>query len=76
MESSDRFEWASPRNETCHPWEAPLLAILMAILASFLFAQFGLIAAIYAHNFDTLSMYSNFLLLPLIYLGDELLEML
>lgn len=51
------------------PWESPLLAILMAILASFLFAQFGLIAAIYAHNFDTLSMYSNFLILPLVYLG-------
>ena len=51
------------------PWEAPLLAILMAMLASFLFAQFGLIAAIFAHNFDTLSMYSNFLILPLIYLG-------
>ncbi len=51
------------------PWEAPLLAILMAMLASFLFAQFGLIASIFAHNFDTLSMYSNFLILPLIYLG-------
>jgi ABC-2 type transport system permease protein len=51
------------------PWEAPLLAILMAMLASFLFAQFGLIAAIFAHNFDTLSMYTNFLILPLIYLG-------
>lgn len=51
------------------PWHAPLLAILMAMLASFLFAQFGLIAAIFAHNFDTLSMYSNFLILPLIYLG-------
>ena len=51
------------------PWDAPLLAILMSVKASFLFAQFGLIAAIYAHNFDTLSMYSNFLLLPLIYLG-------
>lgn len=51
------------------PWDAPLLAILMAMLASFLFAQFGLIAAIYAHNFDTLSMYSNFVILPLIYLG-------
>lgn len=51
------------------PWQSPLLAILMAVMASFLFAQFGLIAAIYAHNFDTLSMYSNFLLLPLIYLG-------
>ncbi len=51
------------------PWEFPLLAILMAVVASFLFAQFGLIAAIYAHNFDTLSMYSNFLILPLVYLG-------
>ena len=51
------------------PWDAPLLAVLMAMLASFLFAQFGLIAAIFAHNFDTLSMYSNFLILPLIYLG-------
>ena len=51
------------------PWQSPLLAILMAILASFLFAQFGLIAAIYAKNFDTLSMYGNFLILPLIYLG-------
>ncbi len=51
------------------PWEFPLMAVLMAMMASFLFAQFGLIAAIYAHNFDTLSMYSNFLILPLIYLG-------
>ncbi|MCK5913878.1 MAG: ABC transporter permease, partial [Desulfuromusa sp.] len=51
------------------PWESPLLAILMAMLASFLFAQFGLIAAIYAQNFDTLSMYSNFVILPLVYLG-------
>ncbi len=51
------------------PWSSPLLAVLMAMMASFLFAQFGLIAAIFAHNFDTLSMYSNFLILPLIYLG-------
>lgn len=51
------------------PWAAPHLAVFMAMIASFLFAQFGLIAAIYAHNFDTLSMYSNFLILPLIYLG-------
>ena len=51
------------------PWASPLLAALMAMIASFLFAQFGLIAAIYAHNFDTLSMFSNFLILPLIYLG-------
>ncbi|PLY04713.1 MAG: ABC transporter [Desulfuromonas sp.] len=51
------------------PWASPLFAILMAMTASFLFAQFGLIAAIYANNFDTLSMFSNFVILPLIYLG-------
>jgi ABC-2 type transport system permease protein len=41
----------------------------MACLASFLFAQFGIIAAIHADNFDSLSMYTNFIILPLIYLG-------
>lgn len=51
------------------PWVHPITALAMACLASFLFAQFGLIAAIYANSFDSLSMYSNFLLLPLIYLG-------
>jgi len=51
------------------PWVHPLAAVLMAVLASFLFAQFGLIAAIYSRNFDALSMYSNFIILPLIYLG-------
>jgi len=51
------------------PWAHPFLAIVMAMLASFLFAQFGLIAAIFAKNFDTLSMFTNFLILPLIYLG-------
>jgi len=51
------------------PWANPPAAIGMAALASFLFAQFGLIAAIYSSNFDSLSMYSNFILLPLIYLG-------
>jgi len=51
------------------PWASPLAAFAMAALASFLFAQFGLIAAIYATNFDSLSMYTNFLILPLIYLG-------
>ncbi len=51
------------------PWSSPLFAVVMAMIASFLFAQFGLIAAIYAHNFDTLSMFSNFIILPLIYLG-------
>lgn len=51
------------------PWVHPLLTLCMAGLASFLFAQFGLIAAIYSDTFDALSMYSNFIILPLIYLG-------
>lgn len=51
------------------PWVNPLAALAMAVLASFLFAQFGIIAAIYANNFDALSVYTNFIILPLIYLG-------
>jgi ABC-2 type transport system permease protein len=51
------------------PWVHPLAAIGMACLASFLFAQFGIIAAIHADSFDSLSMYTNFIILPLIYLG-------
>ena len=51
------------------PWAHPLLVLAMALLTSFLFAQFGLIVAIYADSFDALAMYSNFVLLPLIYLG-------
>jgi ABC-2 type transport system permease protein len=51
------------------PWAHPWLAATMAALASFLFAQFGLVAAIYSDSFDALSMYSNFVILPLIYLG-------
>ncbi len=51
------------------PWAHPLLVIAMAVIASFLFAQFGIITAIYANSFDSLAMYTNFILLPLIYLG-------
>lgn len=51
------------------PWAHPLAAAAMAALASFLFAQCGIIAAIYADSFDSLSMYTNFVLMPLIYLG-------
>jgi ABC-2 type transport system permease protein len=51
------------------PWAHPLLVLAMATLASFLFAQCGLIVAIYANSFDSLAMYTNFILLPLIYLG-------
>jgi ABC-2 type transport system permease protein len=54
---------------TTLPWAHPLAAIAMVCLASFLFAQFGIIAAIHADNFDSLSMYTNFIILPLIYLG-------
>lgn len=51
------------------PWAHPFAALAMACLASFLFAQFGIIAAIHANSFDALSMYTNFVILPLIYLG-------
>ncbi len=51
------------------PWVNPGLAILFLFLSSFLFAQFGFITAILSKDFDTLSMFSNFLILPLIYLG-------
>ncbi|MBN1140774.1 MAG: ABC transporter permease [Deltaproteobacteria bacterium] len=51
------------------PWVYPGLGLVMALLSSFLFAQFGLIAAIHANTFDALSMFTNFLLLPLIYFG-------
>ncbi len=61
--------WGISTFFTALPWVDPLAALAMATLASFLFAQFGLVAAIYAHNFDSLSMFSTFIILPLIYLG-------
>lgn len=51
------------------PWTSPFAVVAMAALTSFLFAQFGLLAAIYSNSFDSLSMFTNFLILPLIYLG-------
>lgn len=51
------------------PWTHPFDALLMVMLASLLFSQLGIIAAIYSNSFDQLSMYTNFLLLPMIYLG-------
>jgi len=51
------------------PWTHAFLAFTMAAMASFLFSQLGIIAAIYSNSFDQLSMYTNFLILPLIYLG-------
>ena len=54
---------------TALPWAHPSEALLMIILASFMFSQFGIIAAILSTSFDTLSMFTNFLIMPLIYLG-------
>ncbi len=51
------------------PWAYPMMTIAFVLLTSFLFAQFGLIAAIMSNSFDALSSYTNFLILPLIYLG-------
>lgn len=50
-------------------WAHPWMALGMVSLASFLFSQLGIVAAIYSNSFDHLSMYNNFLLLPMIYLG-------
>jgi ABC-2 type transport system permease protein len=54
---------------TTMPIVHPTAAVAMLALSSFMFSQFGLLAALVATNFDTLSMFTNFLLLPLIYLG-------
>ena len=51
------------------PWVHPFQALAMILMANFLFAQLGMIAAIYSNSFDALSMYTNFLILPLIYTG-------
>lgn len=51
------------------PWVHPGAAAGMMLIGAFLFAQLGIIAAIYSKNFDGLSMYTNFLILPLIYTG-------
>ncbi len=51
------------------PWTNLPAAVAMIFLASFLFAQFGIIAGIYSTTFDNIAMYTNFLILPLIYTG-------
>ncbi len=51
------------------PWVHLPEAIGVLVLGSFLFSQLGILAAIFSKDFDTLSMYTNFLILPLIYLG-------
>jgi ABC-2 type transport system permease protein len=54
---------------TSLPWPSPLQALGVMALASFLFSQLGVIAAIFSESFDGLSVYTNFLILPLIFLG-------
>lgn len=54
---------------TSMPWANPAAAFTLLFLSSFLFAQFGIIAAIYSNTFDNISMYTNFLIMPLIYTG-------
>lgn len=51
------------------PWTSVIDASIMAILVGFLFAQLGILAALYSRSFDELSMFSSFLITPLIYLG-------
>lgn len=51
------------------PWVDPIRALGVAMLAAFLFSQMGILVGLAATSWDSLSMYSNFLILPLIYLG-------
>lgn len=51
------------------PWVFPLHALGILTLASFLFSQFGIVAGLYSNTFDSLSVYTSFVLTPLIYLG-------
>jgi len=51
------------------PWAHPFLALTMAVLSAFMLSQLGIIAAITSDSFEVISMYTNFLLLPLVYLG-------
>ncbi len=54
---------------TSMPWVNPGAAIAMILLSSFLFAEFGIIAGIYSNTFDNIAMFTNFLIMPLIYTG-------
>lgn len=51
------------------PWVNPVGAIAMMVLACLFFSLFGILAALYSDSFDNLSMFTNFLILPLIYTG-------
>ena len=49
--------------------EHPLLTLLVVVLTSILFALGGLINAVFARNFDDISVIPTFVLTPLTYLG-------
>ena len=54
---------------TTIPFTDPWAALALFLLTCIIFAQFGLIVAIFSNKFETLSMYTSFLILPLIYMG-------
>jgi len=51
------------------PWAHPGLALGMGLLTAFELSLLGVVAAIYSETFEAIAMYTNFLLLPLVYLG-------
>lgn len=51
------------------PWTSPAAAAALALLTAFQMSQLGLIAAIYSESFEAVAMYTNFLVMPLVYLG-------
>ncbi len=63
------FVWILTRFFTPLPWAHPLRAVLMLGVGMALFSQLGLLGALVAKNFEHLSMFTNFFLVPLIYLG-------
>lgn len=51
------------------PWPNPLQALVFLVVSSFLFAFFGFLAAVHANSFDHLSVFLNFIITPLVFLG-------
>ena len=54
---------------------SPLIVILIVLMTSTLFALAGFINAVYANNFDDISIIPTFVLTPLIYLGGVFYSM-
>jgi len=51
------------------PWFSISYAIATVVLTSFIFSQLGIIAAIYSRTWDHLSVFMNFLIMPMVFLG-------